>query len=234
MAKKLRSVNTHFWDDVFIRKLSPAEKLLFLYLLTNSLTNVLGIYEITLERMIFDTGLDEKTVLKALKHFESFNKVFHIDNFIILANFLKNQSMNSNMKIGAIAVFNDLPLNITELSNYEGNIEDFESLLKALESFENSNINIKFNSNGNSNTKNVNPSFDEVEQYGKENGYDLPVQKIINHYTNGGKFDNWINSKGKDVKLWRRTLSNNWFEAEYKIKPPIPKAKFPEIIISNE
>ena len=109
MKSKLRSVNTRFWDDPFIEELNPSEKLLFLYLLTNSLTNLLGIYEITIKRITFDTGLTRETILKALKGFESVGKVFYIDGFIVLPNFLKNQRLNPNMVKNAISEFNDLP-----------------------------------------------------------------------------------------------------------------------------
>jgi len=46
MAKN-RYINTKFWDDPFIAELSIKEKLLYLYLITNPLTNAAGIYEIS-------------------------------------------------------------------------------------------------------------------------------------------------------------------------------------------
>jgi len=67
---KLRSVNTKFWDDTFIVDLDPKEKLLFLYLITNSLTNLLGIYEISIRKISFDTGLTPEMVQKGLERFE--------------------------------------------------------------------------------------------------------------------------------------------------------------------
>ena len=42
---KQRSVDTCFWDDRYITQLDPSEKLLFLYLLTNTLTNICGVYQ---------------------------------------------------------------------------------------------------------------------------------------------------------------------------------------------
>lgn len=138
--KKLRSVNTKFWDDAFICELAPPQKLIFLYLLTNSLTNVLGIYEITLKKISFDTGINKETISKAFEHFEKVKKVFYIDNYIILPNFIKNQSMNTNMKTGSLNVYNELP---NELKNkfIDNASKDFETLVKAFECFENSNSN---------------------------------------------------------------------------------------------
>jgi hypothetical protein len=109
MKSKLRSVNTRFWDDPFVEDLTPSEKLLFLYLLTNSLTNLLGIYEITIKRITFDTGLNKESVLKALESFERLGKVYFISGFIVLPNFLKNQNLNPNMIKNVISEFGDLP-----------------------------------------------------------------------------------------------------------------------------
>jgi hypothetical protein len=59
MAKQ-RVVNTRFWDDDYIMELGPTEKLVFLYVLTNPLTDLCGAYQITLKRISFDTGLRRK------------------------------------------------------------------------------------------------------------------------------------------------------------------------------
>ena len=143
MAKNtLRSVNTRFWNDSFIEELSPSEKLLFLYLLTNPLTNILGIYEISIKRISYDTGIPKETILKALKGFETVKKVFYVENYIILPNFLKNQNLNANMKKGAIDLFNSLSnaLKISILGNDSKGLrkdsEGFERLLNTLGKYE--------------------------------------------------------------------------------------------------
>lgn len=133
--EKLRSVNTKFWGDPWVEDLRPEEKLLFLYLLTNPHTNMLGIYEISVKRMASDTGLTEERVPKALKEFARVRKAFYMDNYIVLPNFLKNQKMNTNMQKGAVRIYNELPNWLKE--SISGNaLEAFESLSKALESFE--------------------------------------------------------------------------------------------------
>lgn len=109
MEKKLRSVNTKFWQDAFIEELNPTEKLLFLYFLTNPLTNLVGIYEVTFKRISYDTGLNIETIRKGFERFETARKAFYMDGFIILPNFLKNQNLNANMKVAAIREFNALP-----------------------------------------------------------------------------------------------------------------------------
>lgn len=109
---KLRSVNTHFWNDNYIIDLDPIEKLLFLYLLTNPNTNMLGIYELHVRKIAFETGIDKDMVLKIFDRFTEANKVKYVDGYVILQNFLKNQSFNGNMQTSAVKSWNELPLDI--------------------------------------------------------------------------------------------------------------------------
>ncbi len=111
---KLRSVNTHFWNDNYIIDLDPLEKLLFLYLLTNPNTNMLGIYELHVRKIAFETGIDKDMVLKIFERFTEAEKVKYKDGYVILQNFLKNQSFNGNMQTSAVKSWNELPLSIRE------------------------------------------------------------------------------------------------------------------------
>ena len=51
---KLRSLNTAFWSDTWVEDLEPLKKLLFIYLVTNDKTNMLGIYEASIKKISFD------------------------------------------------------------------------------------------------------------------------------------------------------------------------------------
>ena len=106
---KLRSISTSFWSDPFIEELTVSEKLLYLYLITNEKTNMLGIYEVSIRKISFETGIDKTTVEKSLKRFENLKKVKYIQNYIILTKFLKHQNFNTNMKKSAIDVYLNLP-----------------------------------------------------------------------------------------------------------------------------
>jgi len=151
MQFKLRSVNTKFWEDPFVEGLKPEEKLIFLYFLTNPLTNMIGIYEITIKRISYDTGLTPERVQKALKSFESESKVFYRDNYVILPNFLKNQNLNTNMQKGAINVYDNLP-NWLKDSISEKPLKAFESLRNAMLNM-NKNMNSNVNENKNENNE---------------------------------------------------------------------------------
>ena len=72
---KLRSINTAIWSDTWFEDLTPNEKLLFIYLITNEKTNMLGVYEASVKKISFETGINKETVSKALKGFETIGKV---------------------------------------------------------------------------------------------------------------------------------------------------------------
>lgn len=96
MAKQ-RIVITKFWDDTYIMKLTPTEKLLFLYFLTNPLTNISGIYEISKERISFDTGIVISLLEAILKRFEKDKKAVYKSGWICIINFIKNQNLNPDV-----------------------------------------------------------------------------------------------------------------------------------------
>ena len=128
---KLRSVNTAIWSDTWFEELDSNEKLLFLYLVTNEKTNMLGIYELSIKKMSFETGIPKDEISKALKGFETVKKVKHIKNYVVLVNYLKHQNFNTNMKKSAIDTYNSLPkeLKDSKLTISKSNpIESFETL----------------------------------------------------------------------------------------------------------
>jgi len=136
----LRSVNTRFWEDPWVEELSPSEKLLFLYLLTCKYANLAGIFEITIRRISFETGLNNETIRNGLKRFAKDKKAFFVDeNYMFLPNWLKNQNLNSNMKKGVIAIFSELPkdVKINVLGNgYQTVLKDYQTLRNTLLKYE--------------------------------------------------------------------------------------------------
>ena len=152
MGRK-RYIDTSFWDDAWIQELDPSEKFLYLYLLTNPLTNVAGISELTVKRICFDTGFNDDTVRNILRKYELSDKVYTWNNYIILKNApkhqlivkpendekndntalkeSKNKTKENNIYKGIIAILNDLP---DELLEYLYHIEyAFEDLTDVLD-----------------------------------------------------------------------------------------------------
>lgn len=94
-------INTKFWDDDYTSNLDPIEKLLFLYFLTNTSTNICGVYEIPLKKIANETGIDKEMVVKIIQRFSKDGKVFYHNGWLCMKNFVKNQNQNSpKVKIG--------------------------------------------------------------------------------------------------------------------------------------
>lgn len=108
MAKQ-RYINTRFWDDGYISSLDPIEKLLFIYFLTNPLTEICGAYEIPLKRVALDTGIDRDMVQKILNRFADEDKIIYRDGWILVCNFIKHQSINPKVTQGIESAVNRCP-----------------------------------------------------------------------------------------------------------------------------
>ena len=144
-----RSINTGIWSDPFVENLNPIHKLVWLYLLTNQHTNMIGIYQVSTRRICFETGLDNETVSKAFEAFQSLSKAFIIvlkdsSEWVFLPNWVKNQSMNTNMLKAASKQFDSLPNELIDnlLTNH------YETLRKALKGLGNPSENMKLKLKG--------------------------------------------------------------------------------------
>ncbi len=63
-----------------------------MYLLTNPLTTIAGIYTITMDRIAFDTGYDESLLTPMFRRFEIARKaLYYSDEWIILPSWPKHQ-----------------------------------------------------------------------------------------------------------------------------------------------
>ncbi|QIG62317.1 hypothetical protein [Tenacibaculum phage JQ] len=194
---KLRSVSTNFWSDPFIEELSPKEKLLFLYLVTNEKTNMLGIYESSIKKISFETGLTNKEVSNALEGFEKVGKVKYINNYIILVNFLKHQKFNTNMKKSAIDTYNNLPI---ELKNNDISIskdeplEGFETLLNHFGMVRKIEVEIEVEIE------------EEIEDTFLKNSFDLFWDKYPKKIAKQKCFDKFCKLKRDEVKVILETI----------------------------
>ena len=106
-----RYISTSFWDDEWVQTLDPSEKLLYLYYMTNPLTNIAGVYKITIRRISFDTGLNIDTIGHIMAKFEKARKVFRIGEYIALPNWPKHQKWQVSTKIrdGIISCLQEVP-----------------------------------------------------------------------------------------------------------------------------
>ncbi len=94
---------------------------------------MLGIYESSIKKISFETGIPSNTITDALKKFEFNGKVKYSNNYVILVNFMKHQNFNPNMMKSAIDVYNNLPNELKDNSinvDKSDYLKGFETLLK--------------------------------------------------------------------------------------------------------
>lgn len=94
-----RYISTSFWDDEWIQTLDPSEKLLYLYLMTNPLTNIAGVYKITDRRISFDTGFNLDTITHIFRKFEKAGKVYRKGEYVALPSWPKHQKWDKSTKV---------------------------------------------------------------------------------------------------------------------------------------
>lgn len=101
-----RFVNSDFWSDIWVvDHLNPLDRYLFMYLFTNKYMNLIGVYELSLRIMSFETGIEREQLLNMLKRLEP--RVKYVDGWVILQNAIKHQNYkNSNIHAGMIRVAN--------------------------------------------------------------------------------------------------------------------------------
>lgn len=207
-------INTKFWSDSWIRqKLNPLDRYLFLYFLTNEHTNICGIYELPIDIISFESGLDQhdlnKSLLPRLKP-----KIIYKDNWVIIPNFPNYQNYKENPKVkkGIEIALNNIPKEIIDYAVKNG-YPIYTLSIPYIYPVVNSNSNSNLNSNSNSKEakrsfatnnlielfKNINPSYERlfsnktqrsalermIKKYGSEK-----MEKIINslEITNSKKY----------------------------------------------
>jgi len=107
-----RYISTSFWDDPWIRTLSPDERYLYLYFLTSPLSNIAGVYQISLDRICFDVDFDSAKVKLIVKKFQTAGKAYFFKGkYIILPSWPKHQKWQTKKKIetGIVTILKGLP-----------------------------------------------------------------------------------------------------------------------------
>ena len=93
-----RYVSTSFWDDEWVQSLNFTEKGLYLYFLTNPLTNIAGVYKISNRRIAFDTGLQESQLEEIMEKFSTAHKAYRKGEYLVFPSWPSHQNYQ-NAKI---------------------------------------------------------------------------------------------------------------------------------------
>ena len=109
-------IQERFWSDGWIRQLNALDRYLFLYLLTNGRSNLTGVYELPLDLMAAECGIDEKDLrMSMLNRLEP--KIYYKEGWVIIKNFLNHRVSDSPKYLTGIRnQFDELPKHIQEIS----------------------------------------------------------------------------------------------------------------------
>jgi hypothetical protein len=83
---KTRILHTKIWEDDFFSDLTPEQKLLFMYYITNPRIGLTGIYEVTPRFIAFETGLSMDTIKTANAKFIQAGKIYFTKSWVYVKN----------------------------------------------------------------------------------------------------------------------------------------------------
>ncbi|MDQ3158791.1 MAG: hypothetical protein M3P98_01475 [bacterium] len=131
---KQRYINTKIWEDAWFSDLDQIEQLVFIYFLTNPMTNIIGAYELSKGTIGRATGLESRVVEEMLNRFEKAGKVYYVDGWVIIANFIKHQNYRSpKIQAGIENELKDIPDNVKKWIGipYPYGIDTLSHLIKS-------------------------------------------------------------------------------------------------------
>lgn len=121
-----RQIHVSFWQDPFVLDLTPEEKYFYIYLMTNSKTNQIGIYEIPKKIMEIELGYSIDRVSILLNKFISYKKILFSEskNELMLLNWCK-YNWSSSPKV--ISLVNKELKNVKTLAFAKNYVEQAKS-----------------------------------------------------------------------------------------------------------
>lgn len=105
-----RQIHVSIWKDEWFLELQPDEKLLFIYLFSNSETNMAGIYKIAFPVICFETCLSGERVREILGKFENDKKIMYADGVMWVKKMRKyHQSKSPKVEVGILNDLENIP-----------------------------------------------------------------------------------------------------------------------------
>lgn len=83
---KTRIIQTKFWADGYVSALTPLEKIVFLYYLTNEKVNIVHCYECPDRYVLLDTGVSREVLQRCKEKLQESNKVLFYKDYVLLVN----------------------------------------------------------------------------------------------------------------------------------------------------
>lgn len=238
-----RYISTSFWDDAWIRKRDPSERYVYLYLLTNPLTNIAGVYKTTIDRISFDTGYEPKIVETVFKRFSADGKAYFYKDYVILPSWPKHQKVDKREKIktGIEAILRELPPEILKYlknigyrypidtlsipdtygSNYSDSDSDSDFEFESDSEFKSKSVHPVEDEpaapRATSPKRFVKPSLEEIKAYCAERKNTVSPEKFLDYYEANG----WKVGRNP-MKDWRAAV-RTWEKNEAAFAPKTPR-----------
>jgi len=206
---KTRIIHTKIWQDAFFTELTPTQKLLFVYYISNDNIGLTGIYEITDRQVMFDTGLNREQIAEAKALFENNRKIMFKDNWVY--------SINSKKLNGYAGEKIDKALEKEESDIPDEIIKHFQDTL----SIQYQGVSSTLDTSINHKSEIINHKSIGVVKGGLENITDEDIEKISQDYKVPREFilskiddiKNYCASKGKRYKDYLATL-RDWVKRD--------------------
>jgi len=125
-SMKTRIIQTRFWEDDFVMKLSVDARLVFMYLLTNSSIGLTGIYEKPIGLIAVFVGISTARVENALN--ELSGKVIYDNGWVVLVNAFKynNYASNERQRTAYMKEWNSLPERLKSYVPFFDDVKEYK------------------------------------------------------------------------------------------------------------
>lgn len=222
-----RQIHTQIWKDEWYIDLSPKEKLIFVYLFSNELASISGIYKIPVRVISNETGVVYEDVLVILEDFERQGKIMYADGVLWVKNMSKfhaNASPRTQKKVEAdIEKIPDCLVKQSYIQYQQGintvPIPRSESKNKSESKNENKSGSENTNTTENDADEPVKTGIEENENifalYEKEIGALTPLIADSLKHAKDDFPDHWI---GEALRIAARNNKRSWSYAEAVLK----------------
>lgn len=110
-----KTINPSTWRDGAFTALEWDGRLVFLYLLTNQDSNLLGAYKMTTKQIGYDTALGQDEATRVMEVLNSVGLVVYKDDWVIIRRDFLSPFSNPSVYQNKIADYQKLPPQIQEL-----------------------------------------------------------------------------------------------------------------------
>ena len=99
-----KQIQDKFWQNEFVLQLQPEERYFYMYLMTNTMTTLCGIYKFNMKLAELETGLTSEVITKHLSTFESHGKLIisKTSKEIMIVNWFKHNFKSNKKTIASI------------------------------------------------------------------------------------------------------------------------------------